>query len=366
MTTLRMFLTAFAGSVFLFSCSPKKDPVPETKKPYCLSDTMKNMITIDTVSMCRIQDEIELSGEVSFDENKVIKIFPRSSGQVLESNVSFGDKVQAGQVLAVIKSADVAGNYEDMASADADINIAKRQLDNAESLYKSGISSEKEYTDAQQNYQKALSAKRKIESQISINGGSGAKASGTYTLTSPISGYVVEKKVNTGSFIRSDASDNLFTISDLKDVWVLANVFETDIPRVKEGLHVKVTTLAYPDQVLDGTIEKSSDVLDPVSKAMKVRIRLSNPGLLLKPEMFARVVVTNELEGSSVCLPFKAIVEENGRDYVIIYNNDCDLKKQEVFITKTVGDKTYVSGGVKPGDKVITKNALLLYNEFTE
>jgi cobalt-zinc-cadmium efflux system membrane fusion protein len=77
-------------------------------------------------------------------------------------------------------------------------------------------------------------------------------------------------------------------------------------------------------------------------------------------------VVTNELEGSSVCLPFKAIVEENGRDYVIIYNNDCDLKKQEVFITKTVGDKTYVSGGIKPGDKVITKNALLLYNEFTE
>lgn len=366
MRTRYVFLTALAGSMLLFSCSEKKLPTAEEKKPYCLSDTMKNMITIDTVSMCRIEDEIQLSGEVSFDENKVIKIFPRSSGQVVESKVSFGDKVQAGQVLAVIKSADVAGNYEDMASADADIAIAKRQLDNAESLYKSGISAEKDYTEAQQNYQKALSAKRKIEALISINGGSGSKAGGTYTITSPISGYVVEKKINTGNFIRSDASDNIFTISDLKDVWVLANVFETDIPRVKEGLHVKVTTLAYPDNALDGTIEKSSDVLDPVSKAMKVRIRLSNPGLMLKPEMFARVIVTNELEGSSVCLPFKAIVEENGRDYVIVYNNDCDLRKQEVVITKTVGDKTYVSSGVKPGDKLVTKNALLLYNEFTE
>lgn len=355
-----------SGSVFLFSCKEKPAEVAETKKQYCLSDTMKNMITIDTVAISRIEDQVQLSGEVNFDENKVIKIFARNSGQVISSDVSFGDKVQAGQVLATIKSADVAGSYEDITSADADIAIAKKQMDNAESLFKSGIGAEKDYLEAQQNYQKALSAKRKIESQLNINGGGGAKPGGTYTITSPISGYVVEKKVNTGNFIRSDASDNIFTISDLKDVWVMANVFEADIPRVKEGMHVKVTTLAYPDKPIDGVIEKSSDVLDPASKAMKVRIRLNNPGMLLKPEMFAKVIVTNEQEGSSISLPFKAIVEENGKNYVIVYRGDCDLFKQEVVITKTVGDKTYIAEGVKPGDKVITKNALLLYNQFSE
>ncbi|HVX52832.1 MAG TPA: efflux RND transporter periplasmic adaptor subunit [Chitinophagaceae bacterium] len=356
----------FAYGAFIVSCKQQPKETPETKTTFCLSDTMKNMITIDTVTMSRMEDEVRLSGQVSFDENKVIKIFARSSGQVISCNVSPGDKVTAGQVLATIKSADVAGSYEDIASADADIVIAKKQMDNAGSLFKSGIGSEKDYLEAQQNYQKTLSAKRKIESQLNINGGGSARPGGTYTITSPISGYIVEKKINTGNFIRSDESDNIFTISDLKDVWVMANVFETDIPRVKEGMPVTVTTLAYPDKPFTGTIEKASEILDPDSKTMHVRIRLNNPDLLLKPEMFARVTVTNEQNIMSVCLPFKAIVEEDGRYYVIVYKNDCDLHKQEVTVTKTVGDKTYIADGVKPGDRVITKNALLLYNQFSE
>lgn len=359
-------VTVLSAAIFAVACKEKPAEIKEENKPFCLSDTMKHMITIDTVAMCRILDEVQLSGEINFNENKVIKIFARNSGQVISSNVTFGDKVTAGQVLATIKSADVAGSYEDIASADADIAIAKKQVDNAGSLFKNGIGSEKDYLEAQQNYQKALSAKRKIESQLSINGGGNAKPGGVYTITSPIDGYVVEKKVNTGNFIRSDASDNIFTISNLKDVWVIANVYERDIPRVKEGMKVKVTTLAYPDKQLDGIIEKSSDMLDPSSKAMKVRIRLENPGMLLKPEMFAKVIVLNEEEGSSICMPFKAVVEENGKSYVIVYNGDCDLHKQEIVITKTVGDKTYISEGVKPGDKVITSNALLLYNQFSE
>ena len=114
--------------------------------------------------------ELELSGEVSYDENKVIKIFPRSSGQVLQSPFSLGDKVEAGQVLAVIKSADVAGNYADVSSADADVAIAKRQMDNQEALYKNGIASEREFEEAKEDYQKALANKQKITSLIQING----------------------------------------------------------------------------------------------------------------------------------------------------------------------------------------------------
>ncbi|MEJ7684062.1 MAG: efflux RND transporter periplasmic adaptor subunit [Segetibacter sp.] len=88
--------------------------------------------------------------------------------------------------------------------------------------------------------------------------------------------------------------DNLFTISDLKDVWVMANVFEADIPKVKEGYAVKVTTLAYPDKVFYGRVDRVSEVLDPEDKALKVRVKLENQDMMLKPEMFTRVIVTNE------------------------------------------------------------------------
>src|SRR4051812_10833495 len=87
------------------SCKRKEDPV-EAPKKYCISDTMMKMITIDSATSSNITNEITLSGEVSFNENSVVKIFPRSSGQILEVKVSFGDRVKKGQVLAVIRSAD--------------------------------------------------------------------------------------------------------------------------------------------------------------------------------------------------------------------------------------------------------------------
>lgn len=360
-----LFLVLISAGILITSCK-RKETANEAPKQFCISDTLAKMISIDSVTLNNITNEISLSGEVSFDENKVVKIYPRSSGQVTECKVSFGDKVQKGQVLAIIRSADVAGSYSDLSSTEADITIAKRQMDNEESLFKNGIASEREYTEAKENYQKALNARAKIQSMLNINGGSRTTAGGTYILTSPIDGYIVEKKVNAGSFIRQDMGDNLFTISDLKDVWVLANVFEADIPKVKEGYPVKVTTLAYPDKIFNGRVDKVSEVLDPENKALKVRVKLENTGLLLKPEMFTRVIVTNEESAKATCVPSSAIVEESGKTYVIVYNSDCDLKVQEVDVLKEVGDRTFINSGVTAGQRLIGKNALLLYDQFTD
>ncbi len=345
------------------SCKEKKEAKVEVKK-FVLSDTMAKLIVIDSVRNCYIDNAITLSGEISFNENNVNKIFPRSSGQVVESKVTLGDKVQAGQTLAVIRSADVAGNYADLTSANADINIAKRQLDNTESLYKNGIASEREYTEAKQTYEKTLAAKSKIQSLININSGNGSNAGGTYTITSPISGYIVEKKINAGNFIRGDMGDNLFTISDLKNVWVIANVFEADIPKVKEGYEVQVTTLAYPDKVFHGKINKVSEILDPTNKALKVRIQLDNPGLLLRPEMFAKVIVSNLENKKAICIPTKALISQNGKTYVVVYNSNADMKIAEVSVLKTAGDLTYLNDGVTAGQKLITANQLLVFQQL--
>lgn len=355
-------LALFFGMV---SCKEHKVEAPE-KKGFCLSDTAQKIIAIDSVQLSALEDEIQLSGEVSFDENKVNKVFPRGSGQVVECKVSLGDKVEAGQVLAVIRSAEVAGNYADLSGSEADIKIAKRQMDNTESLYKNGIASERELTEAKQNYEKALAVKRKLQATLNINGGSKTNASGLYYLTAPNSGYIVEKKVNAGNFIRQDMGDFLFTISDMKEVWVLANVFEADIPKVKEGYEVKVTTLAYPDKIFSGKIEKVSEVLDPTNKALKIRVRLENANMLLKPEMFTKVIVNNKQNNKAISVPKTAIVEEGGKTYVVLYKSNCDLKVAEVSVLKSVGDKTFIKDGLVVGDKIVTKGALLIYDEFTD
>lgn len=354
-----LIVTAF----YTVSCSEKKESKEEPKK-FVLSDTMAKMIAIDTVNSGNIDNELTLSGVVSFNENNVIKIFPRNSGQVVESKVTLGDKVHAGQVLAIVKSADVAGNYADLSSANADINITKRQMDNTENLYKNGIASEKEYIEAKQNYEKALAVKNKIQSIISINGGNNSNAGGTYSIISPIDGYIVEKKVNAGNFLRSDNGDYLFTVSDLKNVWVNANVFEADISKVKEGYTVKVSTLAYPDKIFAGTIEKISEVLDASSKTLKVRIRLDNSERLLRPEMFAKVIVSNKEERKAITIPTQALISLNSKTYVVIFNSNSDMKIAEITVLKSAGDKTYISGGVTAGQKIITHNQLLVFQQL--
>lgn len=349
--------------ISFFSCKSKLKEKEKTAV-FALSKTMKAMIEIDTVRYCTINDELTLTGEVMYNENAVSKIYPRASGFVVEANVTLGDRIKAGQVLAVIKSADIAGNYADLSSADADIAITKRQMDNTKSLLESGLASERTYTEAKQNYEKALAAKRKIEASLVINGGKNTNTNGTYQLISPIDGFLVGKKINTGNFIRADLNEAVFTISDLKTIWVYANVFEVDIPKVREGYDVDVTTLSYPDKIFKGSIDNISHILDPTNKTMQIRIKLPNENYLLQPEMFAKVIVKNDQKTNAVCVPTKSLLSLNSKDYIVAYLNDSTMNVIEVNILKTVGEKTYLRAGLKSGEKIITKNQLLVFQEL--
>lgn len=355
------------SALLLFaSCKGKVQNDADPVKQVCITDSLSKIIRIDTSTISNIDDEVKLSGEISFNDNKVVKVFPFSSGKVLEVKVSLGDKVSKGQVLAVIQSADVAGNYSDLSSANNDISIAKRQAENEEALYKNGIASEKEYTEAKENYQKALTAGNKLQQQININGGGHTSANGTYVITAPMSGYVVEKKASQGAFIRSDNSDNLFTIGDISEVWVWANVYETDISKVKEGYKAKVVTLAYPDTTFTGVVDKVNQILDPETKVMKVRIRIPNADKQLKPEMFANIMVLNREGRKAVTVPATAIVSDYGKNYVIVYHDKCKLELKQVGILKTVEGKTYIVSGLNGGEQMISQNQVLLFNALKE
>lgn len=365
--------TNFINFIILFmlvsisACKHNAEKIAVDKpEKFCLNDTIINMIAFDTASNKPIENEITLSGKVSFDENETVRIFTNMSGQVEKVNVSLGDFVNKGQVLAVLKSADVAGDYADLSSASSDVAIAKRELENEESLFKNGISSEREYTIAKQNYEKALSAYEKIKQAISINGSGSTSIGGTFIIKAPKNGYIVEKNITAGSFIRSDMANNLFTISDLKDVWVWANVFEGDIQKIKIGYNARITTLAYDNRVYQGTISEISQVLDPDSKALKAKIILPNTDLSLKPDMFAKISISNIDDKQALEIPSSAVIFENGKNYVVVYKDRCNIQIKEISILKATPSYTYLNGGLLPGAVVVSKNALLLYGALTD
>lgn len=348
-------------AVFLFyitGCT-KEVKTDGSEKSFCLTDTMARLIKIDTAKIERVKDELILNGKVDANEDKVVKIFPYVSGNVAEVNAQLGDYVQKGQTLAVIKSTDVAGYQQQFLAAKASLAEAQKTYDADEDLYKAGMISEKDYTQDKNELAKAQATydqMNKVFQVYNINENS------DYVIKAPVSGFIIDRKINPGMQFRPDNSDNVFTISDLKDVWVLANIYETDIAKIKSGFDASITTLSYPGKVFHGKVDKVYDMLDPDSKVLYARIILDNPGFLLKPEMFANVSIQYAEDTQMIAVPTSAIIFNMSKNYVIVYNDKCHLKITPVDIYKTVGNITYISNGLKTNDIVISKYESMVFD----
>lgn len=332
----------------------------ETREKYVIPDSLLKTLEIDTVQGCPLVDAITLNGKVAFNDENVIKIFPLVSGNISNINVMLGDYVDAGKTLAVIQSSEMAGYGSELITAQTNLEVAKRNFEATQDMATNGLVSQKDLLAAQASYTQAQSELKRVESVLKINGGN---TQGEYIVKSPISGFIVEKNVTNNMTIRADNSNDLFTISDLKNIWVLANVYESNISKVHPGDSVQITTLSYPGRVFQGKIDKILNVLDPANKVMKVRVVLQNPDYALKPEMFASVTVINKENKQSICIPSHALIFDNSQYFVLVYNSRFDVRIVPVQILNTIGDKTYISSGLTAGDKIIgSKKALLIYN----
>lgn len=351
------FLIA-AAVVILASCGNKNESKQTAATKYVVPDSLIKSLEIDTVRATPFASSLTLTGQVDFDEDHVIKVYPMVSGMAQDIKVALGDYVQQGQVLAVVHSSDMAGYTSDLASANATVKIAKKNVDVTADMYSSGLASAKDNLQAQMEYEQAQAALDKAKTVIQNNGGATGNA---YYVKAPISGFIVEKNINNGMAIRPDNSASLFTISDLKTVWVMANVYESNIPYIKTGDSVSITTLADKNKVFRGKIDKIMDMLDPASKVMKVRIVLPNDHYELKPQMFASVVVNYSENKNMLAVPGSALVFDNSQYYVLVYNSPSDIKICPVQINGTNGNMTYILNGLQEGERIITRQALLIY-----
>jgi membrane fusion protein, heavy metal efflux system len=352
--------TILISTTGLISCNsaPAQE---EEKKGYVLPDSLLKTIAIDTVSSSRVQNSLTLTGKVDFNQDNVIRIFPVISGQVSDIKVMIGDFVKKGQTLAVIKSSEMAGYSNDYVTSKSNVEITKKSLDAANDMYASGLASQRDQLTAQENYNQAVSAFEKSKRILNLNGGS---MSGDYIVKAPIDGFIVDRQINNNMMLRPDNSTGLFTISDLKNVWVIANVYEANISFVKSGDSVNITTLSYPGKIFHGKIDRIMNTLDPSNKVMKLRIILSNPGYLLKPEMFASVVVNTTENIRSISIPSRALIFDHSQYYVLVYKSPSDISIRPVQVLNTVGDRSYISEGLNEGEKLIGTQALLIYQEL--
>jgi cobalt-zinc-cadmium efflux system membrane fusion protein len=314
-------------------------------------------LLIDTVQEASALSQLTLTGSIAPDETKMVKIFPLVSGVAADVKVQLGDVVGKGQTLAILKSPEMAGFTKDYVSAEADVRNTRRVFESTQDMYKSGLASQKDLEQAQSDYQKAQAESKRASAVVSIN----KSNDNGYQVKSPLSGFVVEKNLTNNTQVRADNGQALFTVANLSSVYVLANVYESDIAKIQTGDQVKITTLSYPNKVFSGKIDKIDNMLDPDNRAMHARISIENPGNLLKPGMFANILIKAKSGEDLPLVNSNAIVFDNDRNYVIVADGPAKVHIQPITIAKIVEDRAYISSGLKPGDRVVASRQVYLY-----
>jgi cobalt-zinc-cadmium efflux system membrane fusion protein len=330
---------------------------PEVAKdaPAISDSLLKNVVTA-RARLEQPSEVIKLNGKIQPDESKASKVYALVSGKIRSVQVELGDYVKQGQVLAVLQSTEVAGITNDVSVAEASLEMAKKDVETQKSLFEGNLATQQDYLAAQITYKKAQSELNRARQVANITGGSSA----AYTLRAPISGYVIEKNISGNSEVRQDNSNSLFTIADLSTVWIIANVYESDISNVRLGDEVKVKTLANPEKEYLGKIDKVYNVLDPANRTMQVRVSMSNANGELKPEMFATVKVSAKPAGAILSIPAQAIVMDNSKQYVIV-KKATGLQIREINLLRRIDDRAFISG-LQEGDEVVTSSQVFIYD----
>lgn len=321
-----------------------------------ISDSLLKHVQTVAASFDEPAESIKLNGKITPDEAREAKVYALVSGKIKAIHVEVGDYVKQGQVLAVLQSTEVAGISNDVSVAASDVDLAKKNEETQKSLFEGNLATQQEYLAAQIAYKKAVSELNRAKQVAAITGGNSA----VYTLKAPVSGYVIEKNISGNSEVRQDNNANLFTIADLSNVWIIANVYETDIANIRLGDEVRVTTLASPEKDYLGKIDKIYNVLDPANRTMKVRISMSNPDNELKPEMFATVRVKTKPATRLLSIPAGAMVMDNSKQYVVV-KKPAGLKIREIKLLRRIADRAFIDG-LQAGDQVVTSSQVFIYD----
>ena len=349
-------------SLAVTSCK-KVEENQNTETTFVLSDNMLKTTTTALATTQIVKNELNFYGKITADDNKRIDVYPLVGGSVVKVNVELGDYVKKGQVLAVIKSTDIADFEKQMVDAKSDLIVAKNNLKVAQELFAGKLNAETDVLQAKAEVEKAQSQRNRIQETFTIYK---IKGGSVYNVIAPISGFITQKSINQDMLLRSDRSENIFDISEINEVWAIANVNESDISKVKLGQDASITTLSYPDKVFKGKIDKIFNVIDPQTKAMNARVKLQNTDFLLKPDMNADIKLSFNEKESMIAVPSSAIVFDKSKNFVMIFKDRNNIETRPVEVFRQVGEITYISSGLKENEKVITTNQLFIYGALND
>jgi len=322
-------------------------------------------------------EERELTGEIRAtavikpNENRLAHVSPPIPGRAIAVRAVLGDRVEPGQVLALLDSLVLGEKKAAFLQARTNLEVARRNYEREAGLFKQRISSEKDYLESKGEFERSDAAYRGAREALRLVGiadadieritwgGTGSVLS-HFPILSPFRGTVIEQHVVVGELIRPE--DKVYAIADLRTLWILLDVYEKDLAQVAIGKDVEVRVDAFPDARFHGKIAYLSDVLDESTRTARARVEVDNADGRLRPGMFATAIIT--LPGSSarpvIVAPEAAIQRVRGQPTAFVEESPGSYLVRPVTLGRHAGDVVEVEAGLQPGERVVTDGGFTL------
>jgi membrane fusion protein, heavy metal efflux system len=340
------------------------EPKPDSETVRLEAGMLSN-VKLESVRETALPRLLTATGKIQFNEDQTGRVLAPLPGQVMDLNVRVGDVVAKDDVLFSIKSREVSGLVTDLLHAQREQELAEKTYAMTKDLYEHQAAARIALQQAEGDLAKSKAQSARAEEALRVYGldpkhvleTSGVRA--LIPVRAPIGGSIIERPVTPGQFVQGD-NTALITIVDLSTVWVMMDVFERDIHLVRPGQRVEVTANAYPDRRFSARVDRISDKVDAETRTLKVRLLVSNPGLLLKPEMFITASLVLNESSPGITVPAKALFTEADRTYAFVAVDESHFRRRLVTAAPDGAGRLRVSSGISAGDRVVADGALLL------
>ena len=350
-----------------------------------LDQAQLDRVTVLPVQTRAFRIEKNAPGRIAFNEDRSTPIFTPYTGRIVRLLAKPGDWVQRDTPLFEIDTADLVQAESDLIAAFAAVSKAKNQLELAQrvaarqdDLYRAKAVAQKDWEqaasdlrNAEHDLQAAEGAHSAARDKLRIFGKTDAEIAtieeqrrvDRITLVrSPLAGTITTRKVGPGQFVKPDNPDPLFTITDISTMWLLANVYETDIAAIQVGQPVEVWVMAYPGRVFHARIAYVAAAVDPATHRIAVRAEIANPDGVLRPEMFATFRIMTSAAVPSPAVPVSAVTRDGDKTEVWIKSGPHQFTRRAVTLGLEQDGFIQTLSGVDRGEQVVTQGGVFLSN----
>jgi cobalt-zinc-cadmium efflux system membrane fusion protein len=336
-------------------------------------------IKAEPVAVGPLADNLQLTGELVFNEERMARVSSRISGRVVKIVADYGVAVRQGDVLAVIDSVELGQAQAAFLQSVAGYNVAQKAFERARLLWQEKAISQAEFLERKSKFELAQAERDYAENRLHLLGLSDAdiarmfrskpqkgpsfhaEVDTTFPLRSPISGQVVDRKATPGLVVKPD--EDIFTVADPATLWCFVQIPEKDLPLVKAGAPVTIKVSSLPQEEFAGNIDYIAAMVEKATRMTRARVRVKNPKGELKAGMFATISVS---AGTRLTLnvPETAVAASGSGQYVFIEQDPGLYLKRTIKAGLNAKKRVEVLEGLKEGERVVVQGVFTLKSEL--